>query len=365
MSLLGKIKRIIEDAPANCIGAGQIPGAGVAAEGKPEGFGEPGVSKKNQKKHKNRILRRKPINEISIDTYTKKGHRFSDTTGKKFDDEFSVPKKVGTVGKTHDLVYNPGGDYHDSGYMAVHRKTGKIDVTASGDRTKHKKKNTYTFHIGSLDSTGKGPKAHDVYHAILKSGHSHVITSGDSQTYGSKGTWNKLSKKKGVEVYGQTSGYKQKTKFHNVKPGDDDEEIYTSDRDREELYNNGSFFSGKKSKSEPETQEAEDMKLVASLSMKRKQKGKPKLREEFEETEFSMPKPETGKFAGHPTFIIPHDVFLDARLSKKERGWWKNYMGNEANYVKNIRDYANRNPNKPVYLECERTGAIHCARYGK
>lgn len=87
--------------------------------------------------------------------------------------------------------------------------------------------------------------------------------------------------------------------------------------------------------------------------------------EEVEEAEFSQPKPVMGKFAGEPTFIVPHATFLGAKTSKKDRGWWSKYIDGEDHHIQNIRDYANKNPKKTVYLECERTGAIYCARHGK
>lgn len=49
----------IREEIANAVGTGAIAGAGVPLEGKPDNWGEPGVSKKNQRKHKTRILRRK------------------------------------------------------------------------------------------------------------------------------------------------------------------------------------------------------------------------------------------------------------------------------------------------------------------
>lgn len=86
---------------------------------------------------------------------------------------------------------------------------------------------------------------------------------------------------------------------------------------------------------------------------------------EHEVLDISQPKPVMGKFAGEPTFIVPHATFLGAKTSKKDRGWWSKYIDGEDHHVQHIRDYANKNPKKTVYLECERTGAIYCARHGK
>lgn len=55
--------QIKEDAPVNSIGSGAIAGAGISPPDKPSNWGEPGVTKKQQKK-RTRILRRKqPIME--------------------------------------------------------------------------------------------------------------------------------------------------------------------------------------------------------------------------------------------------------------------------------------------------------------
>lgn len=86
---------------------------------------------------------------------------------------------------------------------------------------------------------------------------------------------------------------------------------------------------------------------------------------EHEVLDISQPKPIMGKFAGEPTFIVPHHTFLGAKTMKKDRGWWKNYIDGEDQHIQHIRDYANKNLNKPIYIECERTGAICCARHGK
>lgn len=70
-----------------------------------------------------------------------------------------------------------------------------------------------------------------------------------------------------------------------------------------------------------------------------------------------------GKFAGNDTFIVPESVFFEARLSKKKGKHWTKYL-NETDYGKVIREYANKNPKKPVILQCEKTGYMCYARYG-
>ncbi len=49
------MKKLKEDAPANSVGGGNIAGLGVGPKG------EPGLTPKQMKKHKGRVLRRKPL----------------------------------------------------------------------------------------------------------------------------------------------------------------------------------------------------------------------------------------------------------------------------------------------------------------
>jgi len=71
-----------------------------------------------------------------------------------------------------------------------------------------------------------------------------------------------------------------------------------------------------------------------------------------------------GRFAGNDTFIVPSDTFFRARNEKKKGKHWKTYIG-EDDHGMHIREYAKRNRKHPIILQCERTGAMHYARYGK
>lgn len=71
-----------------------------------------------------------------------------------------------------------------------------------------------------------------------------------------------------------------------------------------------------------------------------------------------------GRFAGNDTFIVPSDTFFRARNEKKKGKHWKTYIG-EDDHGMHIREYAKRNRKRPIILQCERTGAMHYARYGK
>jgi hypothetical protein len=74
-----------------------------------------------------------------------------------------------------------------------------------------------------------------------------------------------------------------------------------------------------------------------------------------------------GRFAGYTTFIVPSEVYERvgvSQLSKKDRQWWKTYIGEDA-YGRVIREYAVKNPKHAVVLENEYTGAMCFLRYGK
>ena len=71
-----------------------------------------------------------------------------------------------------------------------------------------------------------------------------------------------------------------------------------------------------------------------------------------------------GKFAGNDTFVVQPNTFHKARISKRDRSWWKKYI-EEEDGIDEIRHFANRNPDKPVILQDASTGAMVYARYGK
>lgn len=72
----------------------------------------------------------------------------------------------------------------------------------------------------------------------------------------------------------------------------------------------------------------------------------------------------TGKFAGHMTHKVPHHVFNKIIKEKNKGKHWKKYLGAHETTIP-IRDYANKNPKKPVIIEDESTGYMCYARYGK
>ena len=72
-----------------------------------------------------------------------------------------------------------------------------------------------------------------------------------------------------------------------------------------------------------------------------------------------------GKFAGEETFIVPADTFFGAREARKRGKHWTKYIGEDAVGIE-IREYYHKTRGKkPIILQCERTGAMHYAHYGK
>lgn len=72
----------------------------------------------------------------------------------------------------------------------------------------------------------------------------------------------------------------------------------------------------------------------------------------------------TGTFAGQTTFIVPSNIFHEAKMQKRKGKHWRTYIGEEDHW-RHIREYAAKYPKKSIILQDERTGAMCYARYGK
>lgn len=73
---------------------------------------------------------------------------------------------------------------------------------------------------------------------------------------------------------------------------------------------------------------------------------------------------EEGTFAGMKTFKVPSYVVENARYHKLKHAHWTKYLG-ENDIGRYIREYANSHPDEPIILECDKTGYMVFARYGK
>ena len=72
----------------------------------------------------------------------------------------------------------------------------------------------------------------------------------------------------------------------------------------------------------------------------------------------------TGTFAGSTTFVVPSNIFHEAKMQKRKGKHWRTYIG-ENDHLSHIREYAAKNPKKAIILQDENTGAMCYAKYGK
>lgn len=140
------------------------------------------------------------IIEAPLLTHIGKKGKLNPETGKTFSPKpRTQDTKIAKADDEHDIYHRKHSNGADS-YHVVHRNTGKVVSTIYGNRTRNK-----TFHIDTTDSTGTGPKAHEVYHKILQSGHSTSLV-GHSHSEGGQKIWQKLSSRRGVSVHGWHKG---------------------------------------------------------------------------------------------------------------------------------------------------------------
>jgi hypothetical protein len=69
-------------------------------------------------------------------------------------------------------------------------------------------------------------------------------------------------------------------------------------------------------------------------------------------------------FGGKAVFKVPSDRFHKARLGKKKFEHYTSYVGRDE-IGEEIRAYIKENPNAPVIVEDEVTGAMFYLKYGK
>jgi hypothetical protein len=68
-------------------------------------------------------------------------------------------------------------------------------------------------------------------------------------------------------------------------------------------------------------------------------------------------------FAGAVVFEVSSSVFHTAKMEKRKHKTWRKYL-EEDDCLAEIREYANKNPGKPIVLRNQNTGEMTYARYG-
>ena len=68
-------------------------------------------------------------------------------------------------------------------------------------------------------------------------------------------------------------------------------------------------------------------------------------------------------FGGKAVFKVPSDAFHKARLGKVYRKWYRSYVPGDIG--EEIRQYASENPDAPIIVEDEKTGAMVYLKHGK
>lgn len=69
-------------------------------------------------------------------------------------------------------------------------------------------------------------------------------------------------------------------------------------------------------------------------------------------------------FAGAMVFEVSSNVFHAAKMEKRKHKTWRKYL-EEDDALAEIREYANKNPGRPIVLRNRNTGEMTFARYGK
>lgn len=73
-----------------------------------------------------------------------------------------------------------------------------------------------------------------------------------------------------------------------------------------------------------------------------------------------------GRFAGNETFVLEREDYarLMGTQGKRPYHQWRRYLEGQE-WADDIREFANKNPKKPVIIECGATGHMTHLRYGK
>ena len=69
-------------------------------------------------------------------------------------------------------------------------------------------------------------------------------------------------------------------------------------------------------------------------------------------------------FAGASVFEVSSSTFHNAKMEKRKGKHWRTYL-DECDELTEIREYANRHPNKPIILKNRVTSEMTYVRYGR
>lgn len=69
-------------------------------------------------------------------------------------------------------------------------------------------------------------------------------------------------------------------------------------------------------------------------------------------------------FAGAIVFEVSSSTFHNAKMEKRKGKHWRTYL-DECDELCEIREYANKHPNKPIVLQNRNTNEMVYVRYGK
>jgi hypothetical protein len=69
-------------------------------------------------------------------------------------------------------------------------------------------------------------------------------------------------------------------------------------------------------------------------------------------------------FAGATVFEVSSHTFHNAKMEKRKGKHWRTYL-DECDELAEIREYANKNPGKPIVLQNRNTNEMVYVRYGK
>jgi hypothetical protein len=147
------------------------------------------------------------LSEVKLATDVKKDHKFDNAEVGKTAGHTKGFKYLGAV-KGHDVYHRPRAENnHD--YVMTNENDRKIHTHLNLD-----KKKSGAHHVNFVQSNGKGPGVHHLYHHLITK-HNIMMTS-NHQSEGGARIWARLQRMRGVHVHGIDS----KGRGHHVDLSD-------------------------------------------------------------------------------------------------------------------------------------------------